>query len=93
MIAGRRGLARAREAQRNFVALRGDSLEIQDGSKEVRVAWRDVISATVDEERLVVVVRRRDADPVHVEPRFAGVSVYDLARAIDERADPERVRP
>lgn len=92
-IAGRRGLSRAKASEKYFVALRADALEIQDGPKSIRIAWTDVLSAAVDEERLVVVVRRREEEPLHVEPRFKGVSVYDLAKAIDERADRGASRP
>jgi hypothetical protein len=85
LVAGARGLRRAKAPTRYFVALREAALELGDGPRVVSVPWDELLSAEVDEERLVVVLRRKDKDPVLLEPRFPKLSVYDLAKAVQER--------
>lgn len=47
------------------------------------LAWAEIASVEVDEDRLVVQVRRTTGEPLVIEPVFDGISVYDLAQAVD----------
>lgn len=73
---------RARVRSRVSLDLAPERLRYEDGSRVSEVAWEDVESVAVDEDRLDVVVERRGAEPLRVEPFFKGASVYELADAI-----------
>jgi hypothetical protein len=45
--------------------------------------WASVRGVEVDEDRLVVLVHRHDAEPLVIEPVYDGMSVYDLAALVD----------
>lgn len=47
------------------------------------IAWAEVRSVEVDEDRLVVLVHRTGGDPFVIEPVYDGISVYDLAALVE----------
>jgi hypothetical protein len=60
-------------------------LRLREGAEGTTVAWAEVTRVDVDEDRLVVRLYRAAEEPVTIEPRYAGLSVYALAGALEER--------
>jgi hypothetical protein len=81
----RKGRRRAASPERHFLLLDERGLTLAEGHDEHQIEWRDVTAVEVDEERLIVVVSRASEAPLRIEPRYEGVSVYDLETAIRER--------
>ena len=68
------------------LTLRDAGLELCEGTRTANVAWEDVRAVEVDEDRLVVLVHRRDgAAPLVLEPRYEGTSVYTLCELVAQR--------
>ena len=74
--------ARARVRSRVSLELAPERLRYEDGAHSSEVSWTEVESVSVDEDRLDVLVERRGAEPLRIEPIFRGASVYELADAI-----------
>gem|GEM_PF-2733188 len=71
------------------LTLRDAGLELCEGTRTANVAWEDVHAVEVDEDRLVVLVHRRDgAPPLVLEPRYEGTSVYTLCELVAQRVSP-----
>lgn len=75
-----------RAAQQKPAVLRvhAQGLACEDAKGETWIAWSDVERVEVDEERLDIVLFRRDAPPFRLEPRYAGVDLYSLVHTLDE---------
>lgn len=82
IAAYRRALRRVRESGRYYLALGRDGLQIAQGKEPVHIPWHDVSGAEIDEERLVVLLRRGEKEPFTIEPMWQGLGVYDLQDAI-----------
>lgn len=80
--AARRTAHRAPQANLHFLAVYQDGLLLSEGEHRVAVLWTQVEDVEVDEERLDVVVTRRDAPPLRIEPRYAGVEIHQLVRTL-----------
>jgi uncharacterized iron-regulated membrane protein len=83
-------LAQARRLRRSAAAPEPGSLTVYGAGYALRehdrndwVAWSDVEKIEVDEERLDIVVTKRDACRVRIEPRYAGVDLYELVHTLD----------
>lgn len=71
------------------LTLRDAGLELCEGTRTVSLAWDEVRAVEVDEDRLVVLVYRRDgAAPLVLEPRYEGTSVYTLCELVAQRVLP-----
>ncbi len=77
-------VAKARKRAHLRVALRltPEALHYEDGVSESAIAWGDVRSVEVDEERLVVRIEHAAGEPQLLESMFVGVGIYDLADAV-----------
>ncbi len=64
------------------IALRTDGVAVQSGAGETVVAWSDLDAARWDEERGVLVLERRGAEPVVVPWRPARITGPGLAARI-----------
>lgn len=73
---------RARTRSRVALDLAPEHLRYEDGTRTSEIAWSEVEAISVDEDRLDVLVERRGAEPLRIEPLFRGASVYELADAI-----------
>jgi hypothetical protein len=51
--------------------------------REDWLAWSEVARVEVDEERLDVVVTKQDGSILRIEPRYAGVDLYELVHTLD----------
>jgi hypothetical protein len=78
----RRTAHRAPQANLHFLEVYEDGLLLSEGERRVAVLWTQVEDVEVDEERLDVVVTRRDAPPLRIEPRYAGVEIHQLVRTL-----------
>lgn len=78
----RRTAHRAPQANLHFLEVYEDGLLLSEGEHRVAVLWTQVEQVEVDEERLDVVVTRRDAPPLRIEPRYAGVEIHQLVRTL-----------
>ena len=71
------------------LTLRDAGLELREGPRTAYIAWEEVRAVEVDEDRLVVLVSRRDgAPPLVLEPRYEGTSVYTLCELVAQRVLP-----
>jgi hypothetical protein len=75
---------RARGAARHYLELGRDALVLCDGGAEQIAPWSAVESVAIDEDRLVVIVERRNAPVLAIEPHYRGVSLNGLAEHIQQ---------
>lgn len=79
---------RARRAsshsQQDALIVHADGLSLDELTRRAWVPWRNVERVEVDEERLEVVVIRRGAPALRIEPRYPGVDLYQLVRTLDD---------
>jgi hypothetical protein len=80
----------ARQPARHYLELGRDALVLCDGAGEQIVPWPAVESVAIDEDRLVVIVARRDAPPLAIEPHFRGVALHALAEHIQQALQASR---
>lgn len=80
--AGMRGRRRARQTEGHFLEVRDDGLLLADGARRLQVPWNEVDTVDVDEDRLVIEVRRRTGDPIVVQPRYRGIGLHELGRVL-----------
>ena len=73
---------RARAPERHFVRLEPDRIVLGAGDAKRTVRWGDVEEVAVDEDRLVVRLRVDGADDLAIEPRYGGLSLYELDEAL-----------
>jgi membrane protein implicated in regulation of membrane protease activity len=67
---------------RHALSLTPDAMVLIEGKREDRVEWGEIARIDVDEDRLMVKVEARGRDPLYVEPRYGGLGVTELERAI-----------
>lgn len=85
---GMRARRRLADPDRQRLELRADGLTLVEGGAQRYVAWHELESLGVDEERLVVRLRiRAQDDPIDIEPRYGGLGAYDLEEAIRRARD------
>ncbi len=85
VLAYQRSRRRIAEASRWYLALDALGLEIAKGGNPLTIAWTDVTQMRVDENRLNIVLERRDGPRVVIEPMWADLGVYDLLETLASR--------
>lgn len=85
-VAFLRSRRRAQDADAHYLELGPESLRMARGGEPLEVPWRDVRGIEVDEERLVVWVRRGAGPPVKIEPVWRGVGLHELADHLEDAA-------
>jgi len=86
---------RLRRDADHFLELGDDALRLSEGDRVQVVPWTDVVSVSVDEDRLRVAIARRNGPVLEIEPRYVragSTGLSDLAQAIHaahRRACPE----
>jgi hypothetical protein len=73
---------RFRNPAEHYLELGADALRLRDGAELHEVPWREVQAVSVDEDRLVLRIARRDAAALEIEPRYRGVALHALCDAI-----------
>jgi hypothetical protein len=83
LVQARRSAQRARDPQANYLAVHAKGLLWSEPPRPpIWVAWSEVSGLEVDEERLDIVVSRKAAAPLHIEPRYPGVEIHELVRTL-----------
>ena len=83
LVQARRSAQRAREPQATYLAVHATGLVWSDPPRPpIWVAWSEVNELEVDEERLDILVSRKAASPLHIEPRYPGVEIHELVRTL-----------
>lgn len=84
-LAQARRLARAaRSAIRPALTAHAHGMLVEEPSRNEWLAWADVVQIEVDEERLDIVVTRRDKTTLRIEPRYQGVDLYRLVHTLTQ---------
>jgi hypothetical protein len=78
LIQARRARARAHEPERHFLAVHARGLWLCEGKEPRFIPFRELTGVIIDEERLDILLVRRDGDPIRLEPRYPGVAIGDL---------------
>lgn len=68
--------------ERHRLVLAPEGLRLVEGERERQIPWSDVESIEIEDERLVVQVRVRGAEPLLVEPRYGGLGAHALESAL-----------
>jgi hypothetical protein len=77
--------ARAPQLEGRALVLSDEGVEIPRAAGETsRVRWTELERVEIDHDRLLVVLRTRDAE-IEVEPCFGGLGLDELARRLDAR--------
>jgi hypothetical protein len=88
-----RGLRAQHVAVDQYVLELGpDALSLREAGVERSVAWRDVESIAIDEDRLVLIVTRNDAPPLEIEPHYRGVGLHELGDTVQRALMAARAR-
>ncbi|MDB4973212.1 MAG: hypothetical protein JWN48_1553 [Myxococcaceae bacterium] len=83
-LAQARRLSRAaRDPKRPALIAHAGGLALEEAGRNDWLSWSDVVRIEVDEERLDIVITKRDAATLRIEPRYQGVDLYDLVRTLD----------
>ena len=70
-----------------------DGLTIAFGDTMAEVRWTEVEAIELDEERLLIVVRRAEGDAVEIPPVWEGVGLDELYSRIEGTWDGARRPP
>ena len=74
----------ARAKVRPALTAHTNGLLLEEPNRNEWLAWTDVTRIEVDEERLDVLVTRRDETTLRIEPRYRGVDLYQLVHTLSE---------
>ena len=78
-----RRAARARgAAEHSYLEIGPAGLSICEGDRVERVPFSEILSVSVDDDRLSVVIARRNKPALEIEPRYRGLNLQKLATAI-----------
>jgi hypothetical protein len=78
----RRASRRAENASSFHLSVFSKGFLLAEGAHQTWVSWQDVAAVEVDEEHLEVVVSRRQAPPLRLEPRYPGVEIHALMHTL-----------
>jgi hypothetical protein len=82
VVRARRQRARAQDASRHFLDIGEQHLALAEGDQARSLAWADVETVEIDDDRLVVVLRLRDRAPWIIEPYYGGLALRPLAERL-----------
>jgi hypothetical protein len=92
LVRAARSRARTRLHAEHYLELGPDALRLCESDLVQVVPWPDVLSVEVDEDRLTVRVTRSGGPPLELEPRYRGLGVHALGRAVHEAMQKARKR-
>jgi hypothetical protein len=69
---------------RDYLELRPDALCMRNHGTEQVIPWGEVVSVAIDEDRLMVVVERKNASAIMLEPQYRGTALHPLAEAVHD---------
>jgi hypothetical protein len=73
---------RAARPSQHSLALYEKGLLVEDGALRSVLRWSEVTDIAIDEERLDIVLKRKDGEALRIEPRYAGVAIDELMRRL-----------
>lgn len=73
---------RIRHSAEHYLELGHDALRLRDGAQLHELPYREIGSVSVDEDRLVLRIARRQGAVLEIEPRYRGVGLHALCDAI-----------
>jgi hypothetical protein len=73
-----------RDPQAHYLELRPEALCLCEGGEERIVPWQEVESVAIDEDRLQVVVTRKDSPALLLEPQYRGLGLRAMADAVQD---------
>ena len=73
---------RIRNPAEHYLELDRDALRLREGERLHELPWTEIASVSIDEDRLVLRIARRQGGVVEVEPRYRGVALPALCDAI-----------
>lgn len=68
----------------HYLELRDNALCLREGSEEQIVPWEEITQIAIDEDRLLVVVERRNSAALLLEPQYRGVGLRPMADAVQQ---------
>jgi len=69
---------------RDYLELRPEALCMSNHGTEQVIPWGEVVSVAIDEDRLMVVVERKNASAIMLEPQYRGTALRPLAEAVHD---------
>ena len=73
---------RIRSAGEHYLELAEDALRLRDGAQLHELPWSEVAAVSIDEDRLLLRIARRDGGVLEIEPRYRGAGLHALCDAI-----------
>jgi hypothetical protein len=80
----RRSWRAAAASERPQLVVYETGFSVSDTGRNDWLAFSDVKQFEVDEERVDILVTKRDASTLRVEPRYTGVDIYQLVHTLDK---------
>ncbi|MFW5920421.1 MAG: hypothetical protein ACOCUS_01175 [Polyangiales bacterium] len=90
---GARSRRRMRARERWYLEVDRQGLRLARGGAPLEVPWESVESVEVDEERLVLRLRRRGAEPVEIPPVWRGIGLHELGDVLESVRGSARSAP
>lgn len=66
----------------HYLELGRDALRLREGEQLHELPWAEIASVSIDEDRLVLRIARRQGGFLEIEPRYRGVALHALGDAI-----------
>lgn len=76
----------SREAGSYRLEVYREGLRLLEAQHVTTLRFADVDAIAVDEERLDIVVKRKDGSPLRLEPRYPGVEIHQLVHTLQSAA-------
>jgi hypothetical protein len=86
--------ARARRSAVDQYALElgPDALILREAGVDIAVGWPDIQSVAIDEDRLLVIVARKGAPALELQPHYRGVGLHELGDSVQKALIKARAR-
>jgi len=83
VVRARKSVTQIAQAQDHYLEIGPEALALKAGSQLRSWPWSQIEAVEIDEDRLVVRLRLRGADPLSVEPEYGALGLRELAEAIE----------
>lgn len=90
LASARRSRRRAPQTEAGYMELDAEGMVVCTGSETTRLAWQEVLSTEIDEDKLVLVIQRRNAPPLSIPPVFEGLGLYEMGAAVERHRAQDR---
>lgn len=83
ILSYRRTMRQSARADDEALTLTTHGLAYSESGKRIEIAWSEIESVAVDEERVTVRLKLASGADRHIEPRYQGIAIDALADSID----------